>query len=298
MRKAFRHTGVLMMVAVVALGLIGASYTLWYEKLTMTTTVTTGNLDANWSIHSWSNGAFSANSTATGNGQPVVHVATAAETVLNGGVATVLSDGLLKGKTTDASYSLFLESNFPAGKPKPTCTASGGNGNDLVLTMSDLFPYAGCEFQLDLHSAGSVPFHMAITDVKVEQLKNGQWVTPDHPGNMPWSRGFPNWNDNGDGQKCFSFFSADWKGTIPGQINLLDANLASTGVPLQIHPDHDLVCNFKLILDENWWDGVSGTSGNPAHYFSNQGLTFRITVKYVAYQWNEQPSGTLHSTLP
>ena len=42
MRKAFRHTGVLMMLGVVALGLVGAAYTLWYEELNLNATVKTG----------------------------------------------------------------------------------------------------------------------------------------------------------------------------------------------------------------------------------------------------------------
>ena len=44
MRKAFRHTGVLMMLGVVALGLVGAAYTLWYENLTLNCERHNGNV--------------------------------------------------------------------------------------------------------------------------------------------------------------------------------------------------------------------------------------------------------------
>ena len=49
MPKAFKHTGVLMMLAVVALGLVGAGYALWYEELTVTATVNTGTFNVDWS---------------------------------------------------------------------------------------------------------------------------------------------------------------------------------------------------------------------------------------------------------
>ena len=51
MPKAFKHTGVLMMLAVVALGLVGAGYALWYEELSVTTTIQTGTFNADWSLH-------------------------------------------------------------------------------------------------------------------------------------------------------------------------------------------------------------------------------------------------------
>ena len=38
-----------MMLAVVALGLVGAAYTLWYEELELNANISTGTLDADWS---------------------------------------------------------------------------------------------------------------------------------------------------------------------------------------------------------------------------------------------------------
>ncbi|MCZ2108854.1 MAG: hypothetical protein LC118_04705 [Dehalococcoidia bacterium] len=301
MRKAFRHTGVLMMLAVVALGLVGAAYTLWYEKLTMETIVSTANLDAEWSVHNWNGTSFDGTAASSGvaNGQPVVHVATATETFLNGGVAGALSGGYMGGKTTAASYNLFKESNFLDGKLKPTCTVGNNTSTDTpTFTMDNLYPWAGCEFQIDLHSGGNVPFHMAIADTKLEQWNGSSWVTPAAPRQNanPWTRGFP--STDGDAvythttptqeDQCFDLFSADWKGTRPALIP-----------NIQVHPGTDLVCNFKLILDENWFDDSGSANwGNPNHWISNEGLKFRFTVKYVAYQWNETPSNAVLSALP
>ena len=296
MRKAFRHTGVLMMLAVVALGLIGAAYTLWYDKLTMEATISTGTLDADWSIHPLSQ---------TSAGLPVVAVPT--NVGLNGGVASYMSDNLNGGKTTAHSWGLFTNANFhtPAGvdKPQPQCDGAVDTANDtLTLTMSGLFPYAGCDYEIDLHSTGSVPYHIAIKDSTVEQWFSvpsesggGHWGVPVQTANMPWSRGFP--SHNGDGSytgtdaeaQCFSFFNADWKGPIPGQINLGNV---STGAPIQIHPGADLNCKIRFVLDENWWNGdrTGLGSADPDHNISNQGLQFRITTHYTAYQWNETPA--------
>jgi hypothetical protein len=169
--------------------------------------------------------------------------------------------------------------------------------------MNNLYPYAGCEFQLDLHSAGSVPFHIAITKFTVEQWNSttGTWNALPAGANLPWTRGFPSTDGaghyTGDGpeNQCFSFFNADWKGPIPGQINLGNT---TAGAPIQVHPApaSDLVCNFKLVLDENWKTG-SGSSTDPNQYVSNQGLSFRVTAEYTAYQWNEQPSAALLTSI-
>lgn len=286
------------MLGVVALGLVGAAYTLWYDNLTMTTNVTTGTLNADWSVHNWTKGSGFASTAATdgvANGQPIVHVANEDEAILNGNVASVLSGGLLGGKTTTDSWNKFTNANFPVGKPQPECTATGGNSNTLVFNMNKLYPYAGCEFQLDLHSTGTVPFHIAVTEVKTQQWVNGGWQDVVDP---PWTRGFPstdgqgNYYGDGPENQCFSFFNADWKLPL-GQINL--GNTAD-GAPIQVHPDQDLLCDFKLVLDENW-KFQDGSSTDAANYKSNQGLSFRTIVKYTAYQWNEQPSAATLATI-
>jgi hypothetical protein len=289
MRKAFRHSGVLMMLAVVALGLLGAAYTLWYEKLTLSAEITTGELNADWSFHSWSttgptdNGSFAASSSTSGNGAPVVAIPPAGWGSLTSGVATLLGSG---GNSTSTSYGLFDYNNFYVnGSQKPLTTCTGaigsnnspgqandvGDNNTLTLTMGGLFPYAGCEFAIDLHNDGTVPFHIAITGLTVWQCP----VTVTTPGfpdcniitDAPWSRGF----DPADDARCKAFFGAEWPWTGPKQIN------DSSGNAIQIHPgsQNDLLCHFKLVLDQN-----------P----NAENQKFFVNITYATYQWNESPA--------
>ena len=297
MRKAFRHTGVLMMLAVVALGLVGAAYTLWYQKLTLTTNISTGSLSAAWSFHPWSAGTGGEGTFATassaGNGKPVVAVPTV--TLLNGGVATLLG---LSGSGSGSANFTWGNFNPPSNigipdpvKPPPTC-AGAMTGTTLTLTLGGLFPYAGCEFQIDISNTGTVPFHLAVLSTKVQQCdaSGPNCGVPAYPNNMPWTRGVVTGSANY--AECLALLNADWKGTLPQQVN------DSGGHPVQIHPGNDLVCDFMIVLDENWWDGASGTFADPSHWSSNQNLNFTITTTYAAYQWNESPSSTLLGTLP
>jgi hypothetical protein len=288
MRKAFRHTGVLMMVGVVALGLLGAAYTLWYEQLTLNTTISTGTLDADWSFHSWDGANFAATSSASGNGKPVVYLLNPA-TTLEGGVATVMGLG-----GSSSGYDLFTNANFPAGKPQPGCTGSittdngTGQANDaadnnvLNLTMTGLYPYAGCEFQIDISNAGSVPIHLSILDVDGWACEPNATSPSDLScapmTDFPWTRGF-DLDLGNDVAKCRGFFGAEWPwNPSPGQINEFASPTPATPTAVQIHPDDPMLCGVKFILDQN---------------ADAEGKTYFVKIRYAAYQWNEVPSPSI-----
>lgn len=297
MRKAFRHTGVLMMLGVVALGLVGAAYTLWFEQLQINTTVSTGSLNADLSYHAWvagsqtSEGTFGGN--ANGAGKPVVAIVGPGEASLTGGVATMMTSGNLGSNTSVAGWNRFTYANFVVNnsqKPLTTCQGEvasdnsnlhandSADNNVLNLTMGGLFPYAGCEFQLDVHNAGTVPFHVAVTKVSatvcdndpITHLELPNTCVPMSPNNLPWTRGFDPTSTNF--AACKAFLGADW----PWAYNAEHPE----GVPhqiagVQVHEGNDLLCNVKFILDEN---------------ASAENHTYHVHVTYAAYQWNETPN--------
>ncbi len=144
-----------MMLGVVALGLIGAAYTLWYEDLKLNVDVSTGTLNADWSLHD------------TDPNTPNVQTATEVIAAYNG-LGPV-----------PAAYADFLTTH-PAAKYTQTCGANIGDweagppdvphANDdddnlLNLSMTGLYPYAGCKFSINIHSTGSVPIHLALESV-------------------------------------------------------------------------------------------------------------------------------------
>ena len=179
MRKAFRHSGVLMMVAVVALGLLGAAYTLWYEDLTITTNVETGTLNADVSIHPYVSAvgnvvtwgaAETEEGSYPGAGRPVVITCPAP---LPGGLhsAGTLMLDVIAGLGNPGPVYGCTGGGFPAGKPPTVCNAAiasidaandTGDNNHLILNLSGLYPFAGCQFQTDVHNVGSVPIHITL----------------------------------------------------------------------------------------------------------------------------------------
>ncbi len=175
MRKASRHSAILLLIGVFALGLLGAAYTLWYEDLKLNVDVTTSTLDADVSVHPWipneqgPGGAFQTaavlSGSQVGSGRPVV---------------IQCSQPIPTNFTTSANYVYnnlaqfgCTFGDFPVGKPTTICNSSistdalaGGNeapdNNVLTLSLSGLYPYAGCTYRLDIHNSGNVPFHFAV----------------------------------------------------------------------------------------------------------------------------------------
>jgi hypothetical protein len=233
------------------LALVGAAYALWFEDLTLTANVATGTFNANASIEDIGPG--------DNEGLPVV-----AQNPTNS-VAALVSD------TTH--YGDFAA--FPANKPPTTCdgvvtTSDDPNhtqandsvsDNELDLTLGGLYPYAGCEFTIDIDNAGTVPFHVSLTGVSLELCNISGSPCTTAP-EAPWSIGLAPDSD----PFCYAFLGAivDWTGdSIPIEVN---------GVPLQLHAGNSLDCTFKLILDQN--PSVENT-------------LWKFSAIYEAHQWNE-----------
>jgi hypothetical protein len=273
MRKAFRHTGVLMMLGVVALGLVGAAYTLWFEDLQLGVTANTGTFNADMSIHPWNGSGFgnttSTEGSQTGSGRPVVAVFTAPRVQTRNA-----------GNVPYADYK-----DFPVvggqQKPPTTCNSSLGhfgtlavNTNDTVdsnkldLVMSGLYPYAGCEYQIDIHNSGSVPFHISLLPTSVYQKCDGngnncQNLTTSWPALSFIA-------DPASDNRCAALFGAG-SSTNPDSLGQLQV----AGVPVQIHTGDELLCKIKVVMDQ----AADG-----------ENVQYKVQWNWRAYQWNELPS--------
>lgn len=295
------------MLAVVALGLVGAAYALWFENLSLTANVSTGNLQADMSVHQIGPG--------TSWGNPVVGINPTVPASLSGGLATYFDTGDA-GRHFDngaAGYANFTNGNFGLN-PQPSCGAAltndgtlGGdttrtNNNSLTLNMSGLYPYAGCEYQIDITNSGTVPIRFGVTHLQYFTCTGvGTGCTAADGGNAPWSVGLDPSMSPTNLAQCAAWLGntfgkivtgsntlvhgfnggPGWIGGIPIKtaVTSPDPNGPSLSndtatVPVQLNPTQSIVCNFKLILDEQ--PGAE-----------NQNFQFKAT--YEAYQWNESP---------
>ncbi|MCC6386335.1 MAG: hypothetical protein IT302_03010 [Dehalococcoidia bacterium] len=313
MRKSSRHIGVLMVLSTLALGLIGAAYALWYEDLQLTANVSTGTFNVDMSMH---DPVTHANGT---NGVPVVGKPPTGLGTLTSGAATYLEQGDPDRHFTDGAqgYGNFTNANFGA-KPQTVCNGElssqpigaandVGDTNVLTLNLGGLYPYAGCEFEIDITNKGTVPMHFAVTSLQMFKCigpGTGCSLSPTG-GAVPWSTGLdPNmpgpqlaacaaWLGNTfgrvlvGGNELHGFNG----GTSPGYSGSNQVNLGVTSplpnnpaieigglsaTPLQLHTNESVVCRFKIILDQN-----AGAEGQ----------NWQFIAKYRAYQWNEAPFG-------
>lgn len=277
MRRAFRHTGVLMVLSVVALGLIGAAYTLWFEDLRLNVVASTGTFDADMSIHPWNGSGFGNEQTAEGAydnaGHPVVAILTAPVT-----------------DSRNAGRAGLVYQSFPANKADtaPDCDASLGhfgtlpfNTNDVVdsnqldLQMSGLFPYAGCEYRIDIHNSGTVPLHLSILPIGLYQQ-----CEIDGSGCVNISTSWPalSFIGSGDDARCTGLFGAH-SSLDPNSLGQLQLE----GTPVQLHEGDSLVCDIKIVLDEAY-DG--------------ENKLYKVQVNWRAYQWNELPAFAPNNPAP
>lgn len=272
MPKAFKHTGVLMMLVVVALGLVGAGYALWYQELVLTANVTTGTFDAGWSLHCANAGDC-------------------------GGAGTNPVVSLDQGHTFLTNNAALFPHNDRVGEKFPTCTASQGalpadevhDSNDapiihtppgtsdelLTLNLSGLYPYAGCQFLVDLHNDGTVPAHFTV-----EAYNN------EHP---TWLSATSTFTDSdsaptaADDAAICSMFEKVFE---PG-----DHPLAASTTPLQnangkfvqLHAGEQVRCRIVVYLNQ---------------IADAEGATYHITLHLVAHQWNENVTGDPHTGTP
>jgi hypothetical protein len=143
MPKVYRHVGVLFMLAVVALGLLGAAYTLWYEDLSIEADVTTGVFDANWTL----TGAASAPKYA----------------VVSGSSATPAFGDFTDTEAAKLA-SLTCGQSISSSGAGVGANDTGSN-NVLTLEMTNLYPFTGCLFTVNfgLANDSTVPAHFQIT---------------------------------------------------------------------------------------------------------------------------------------
>src|SRR6185437_8477174 len=145
------------------------------------------------------------------------------------------------------------------------------DNNILTLAMTGLFPYAGCEYKIDIHNSGSVPMHLTAASTGLyekcpigDDAHNPSCVAltqqdaalsfataGEDPANTP----------NANDAACAALL-----GTAPGQL------VTVAGVPVQLHAGENIDCTFKVILDEV-------ASGENSTYYASFGWT--------AHQWNE-----------
>lgn len=296
------------MLGVVALGLVGAAYTLWYEDLVLETTIETGTLDADWSFHAWEDGGtdgegtFASNS-GSGAGKPIVRIVNPAVANPSGGVG-------LGTTGRGNNIALWTNSNFDlyGGKPQTQCSGvldstnlvladanDDAETNELSLYAGGLFPYAGCEWQINIENNGTVPFHIAIQGFVVEECTafSGSNCTAWGPisGGNPFTRAIlgaernPN-SVNDDRVACWNVLGADWNlgSDIPGIIN--ETNPTATGnvgSPVQLHGGEQILCNLALVLDQRE---------------EAEGKTYRYTISYRTFQWNETPDDSILNSNP
>jgi len=131
-KKTYRHTGVLFMVAVIGLAVIGLGYALWFQVLTLNGTVSTGNLDVEWSDH----GTLETYSTTLGE-------------------TWVESD----------------DPEFIAGKATQICEqVLEEDGHVLTIRDAGLYPYAGCIHDVNIHNNGTVPVHIDLGNLELSDL--------------------------------------------------------------------------------------------------------------------------------
>ena len=132
MKNAFRHTGVLFMVAVIGLAVVGIGYALWFQVLTLNGIVSTGNLDVEWSSH----GAQETYSTTLGD--------------------VWVTEG---------------DPDFLAIKATQICEqVIESDGHVLTIRDAGLYPYAGCVHDIDIHNNGTVPVHIDLSQLDLTDL--------------------------------------------------------------------------------------------------------------------------------
>jgi len=250
-----------MMVAVVALGLLGAAYTLWYEDLTLKADIKTGVFDVDWSCEEpfKENGAPGplqqtpdpGTTDCPTSARPVVSLDQGKNWYWDG-KAKPLSD---YERVAD-KMPICRQSIRPAdvhGNPKNGDQPGGQDYSTLNLYLGDLYPYAGCEFYFDIHNDGTVPAHLSL------DLTSISWQEIRESFNFEWS---------GD---CRIDEAETRSRTLTGWLQLEDGK----GNAIQLHSGDELLCKLRITLKQKNVEG--------------QMFNFAITIR--GHQWNESASG-------
>ena len=257
MRKAFKHTGALMMAAVIGLSIIGAAYALWFEDLTLDATVTTGTFDVDWSCDTQ---AIPPNQEAPGCDLSSVAIFSLDEgTTYNTWPVAAVPAGFETGAVGLSKFNAKA----------PRCTVDIGDdaeaandvGDDNVMTMTigsadlgaGLAPYTGCRFYIDIHNSGTVPSHITILDKVVPDGVTITSVTGAYFGNS---------TQNGGIAACRNLFQSAAEGPLVVEGNYV-----------QLHESYHLGCVVQVTLDQD----------------ADEGATLDWTIELKAHQWNETP---------
>ena len=269
------------MLGVVALGLVGAAYTLWFERLEVNIQANTGNFDAGVSFTPYVAGAFTGpEQTAegsSGHGRPVVGV-----------FSEAISSSRSAAHEVDVhGYGFFGDFPVVNGQQKPPTTcdinightsggiavdANDGNGtsNQLNIVMGNLMPYAGCEYTIDFHNSGTVPMHL-FSGVTTYQRCTTQ-ATPSTPAadcvNLA-------------GTAAALSLAADPTQPNAAQCGAIlgsglvysHSSAQNIEIPgLQLHQGESLSCRFKILMDEDAF---------------GENVTYLMGFNFIAHQWNE-----------
>jgi len=264
MRRPFRHVGVLMIVGIAALGLIAAAYTLWYEDLSLTANVSTAQFDVDWSCQTGVGTAPDGAGTNTTNNQTctaatrdTVAILTTAATTTNPTLAWAdfTDQGDSPSTVPDTKYSQTC-SNPVIGNNAAGANGNTGNNNTLTLTMTGLYPFAGCKFALDIDvpTGNYVPAHFSLTAESNNSNGAVKVLAPTATG------------------ACAQIAAAlsQTSATVP-------AVITDGTNPIQLHPGEHLFCTFLIYLQE-----LNASSATVA-----ENTSFTITATIKAHQFNE-----------
>lgn len=267
MRKTFRHTGVLMMVAVVALGLVGAAYTMWYETLNLNATVSTGSVDVNWStepVHADHPDAVPQNATS----DEVIGLGT------NGvpsGLWYHFNIPTQPGRPADAKF--VQNCSIGVGGTGDTIEPANPSQHTLVINATGLYPLTGCEFGFNIHNWGTVPVHLTqnvettVTGTGVKLVNSGtggvNWISGDSP-TLPEAEALALCTD------VVNMLLAPASTPLGGPLTWMDG---TTSRVIQLHQGDQVNCRFWFYLAQD----------------STENASINITSTLIAHQWNENP---------
>lgn len=262
MRKAFKHTGVLLMTAVVGLSIIGAAYALWYEDLQFKAQVVTGSFNVDWSKHDEGT-------------KPVVGILPEGQEVPK----WLVGNEIPAGKAPECKNAV-ITSNAQAANDV-------GDDNVIFLEAFGVYPYAGCQWLINIHNKGTVPAHIQVFNV------GPQNCSPLPVGPIPAPPGAPTPNNCGSSPVVMSIGPGSyWGGTTPPDCDLDPVGPACpsdlTAIEacralfsgqeggsirgLQLHTSNELYCEIRLTLKQD---------------ANAEADRYGFTIQMKAHQWNE-----------
>jgi len=225
--KKFTPFVLIIVVLILALAALGVGYGLWYENLDITGSVTTGTVNVEWS------GPY--NSTGGDGWDECVH--------LNGYPGACTPEGVTIGGKE--------------AKDVADCKVTN-DGTNFSIEVDNAYPSYQCSFDLDIHSLGSIPVHLAVQE------------------NTP----APAWMDNPDDEFDCSFFDVSTGQTT--HIGSL-ADLYNPDTPVQLHFGDEVQCSV-IIHFTNTDDVEQDRTGSNSYQFS-------YTIQ--AHQYNEDANFSL-----